>query len=66
MGGDNVGVLDIVTKSYGQGFHKADIISTLSKCALTDPLFNINIGRKLRSVLGMGDTYIVITICTAR
>jgi len=35
MGGANVGVSDIVMESYGQGFHKIDIISTLSKRPLT-------------------------------
>jgi hypothetical protein len=56
----DVGVWDIltnVTKSSGQGFDKVYNISIISKSALTH-LLNVNIGRKLRSVLGVGDTYI--------
>jgi hypothetical protein len=65
LGGDNVGVSDIMTKSYGQGFHKVDIKSTLFEMRAYSP-FNISTGIKLRSVLGMGDIYIVITICENR
>ena len=60
----NIGVSDIMTKSYGQGFRKVDMISILSKWALTH-LLNINIGRKPRLILGIAGAYIVITICTA-
>jgi hypothetical protein len=60
VGDDNVGVSDIVMKTYGYVFHKVDIISILSKSALTH-LLNVKY-RKGAAV----STEIDITACTAK